>query len=419
MLGLLLLAVLLGGVVLIFESFGGSFSSYALVSAELPASATAVSLNAPVEYRNVQVGTVASQGQSVPGGLVELTLHIDPSQLGSIPAGVEATEAPVSVFGDPDLILAPPANLNGAALQAGAVIPALTTGATASLQSTLGDLDTLLVGLHPADLDAALTALAGALQGEGASLGQNLDKANTYLIQMLPLWPTVVSDLKTLVPVSNQFAASTANILTILSNQTTTGETIASDASGVNEALGGGAQLAAEATQLLQDIEQPYAVLAADAGSFFQAVSQSPTEISRLLGGLDAWAKAWTAAEASGPYLDLETDVVVANPADLGLAVLGGPDVDSYLSGGLGAGYVNPATYSGAGTITTAAVSGESATGELLSSLASAPTPVMAEPAETTAVSQIVAGATGSAPANASVATLLLGPVLESLVEGR
>jgi phospholipid/cholesterol/gamma-HCH transport system substrate-binding protein len=411
-LGVALVLLMVAAVGLILESFGGTFASYVVVQAELPASATAVALNAPVEYRNVTVGTVASQGRQVPGGLVSLTLHLDPSMLGSIPAGVSATEAPESFFGDPYLVLEPPATAGGAALQAGATIPALTTGPTASLQSTLGDLDALLVGLHPAELDAALTALAGAIQGQGASLGKNLDAGNAYLVKMLPLWPTVVTDLRTLVPVADTLSSSAQSILTILSSQTTTGRTIDTESSQVQEAIGGGAALAAQLSSLLQEIQQPYAVLAADAGSFLQAASQSPTEIQRLLAGLDEWAKTWTAAESSGPYLDLQTDVVVANPADLGLAVLGGPDVVTYLSGGLGSGYVNPATYSSAGTIGAGTVaSAESA--------AAAAPPVLPAQQETQAVSEIAAAVGGHPPDNAAVATLLLQPLLSEIVARR
>lgn len=408
LLGLALLVLLAGAVTAILESFGGAFSSYVVVHAELPASAAALGLGAPVEYRNVTVGTVASQGRSAPGGLVLLTLHLDPSLVASIPPGVRATETPVSFFGDPYLVLVPPPSGAGAGgasgLRAGAVVPPLTSGPTASLQSTLGDLDTLLTGLHPAELDAALTALAGALQGQGASLGQNLDRANAYLVRMLPLWPTVVSDLRTLVPVSGQLAASAQDILAILANQTVTASTIDGRASQVRQAIGGGGALASEAAQLLAEIREPYSVLAADAGAFLQAASSPPAEIPRLLAGLDAWARTWTAAESSGPYLDLTTDVVVANPADLGLAVLGGPDVVRDLSAGLGSGFVNPATYTGPATIAAAA---------------GATAPVLSEPAQTAAVSSVVAGMTGRAPASPAVATLLLSPLLTRLVVSR
>ncbi len=68
--GGLLVALLIAVVVAILESFGGAFSTYAVAEAQLPANSTAVALSAPVEYRNVTVGTVVSQGRSVPGGLV-------------------------------------------------------------------------------------------------------------------------------------------------------------------------------------------------------------------------------------------------------------------------------------------------------------------------------------------------------------
>ena len=399
--------------VLVLESFGGAFSTYAVAEAQLPASSTAVALGAPVEFRNVTVGTVASQGKSVPGGLVVLTLHMQRSMLHVIPAQVRATETPVSFFGDPYVELVAPPSAGHGRLRAGATISALHVGQTGSLQATLGSLDNLLTKLQPGELDAALTALASGLQGNGTSLGHNLVKANTYFEQMLPLWPTVVSNLSTLVPVANQFAASTPDILQILANQTTTAKTIDSQASGVRRSLGGGDTLTGQTASLLTAIQQPFAILSADSGPFLNAVSQNPREISQLLSGLDAWANAWITAESSGPYLNLTQTEVVANPADLGLAVLGGPQAAAYLAAGLGPGYVNPPTYSSTDTIVTD--SARSLAGGSISTVAD-PTPVVAEPAQTRAVSKIVTAVSGSAPASPAVSTLLLSPVLEALV---
>lgn len=412
-LGVVLVALLVGIVVFVLESFGGAFSTYTSVEVQLPASSTAVALGAPVEYRNVTVGTVASQGRSAPGGLVVVTLHMQRSMLDVIPAGVRATETPVSFFGDPYVELVAPSRPGTARLRPGATISALYVGQTASLQATLGSLDNLLIKLHPGELDAALTALASGLAGNGTSLGHNLVRANTYFEQMLPLWPTVVSNLNTLVPVANQFAASTPDILQILANQTTTARTVNHQAAGVRRALSGGVVLAGETASLLTAIQQPFAVLSADSGPFLNAISQNPHEISQLLSGLDAWANVWIAAEKSGPYLDLTQTEVVANPADLGLAVLGGPQAASYLSAGLGPGFVNPPTYSSAGTFTDDT---RSPTGGSISTVATAPAPVVAEPAQTRAISQIVEAVSGSAPSSPAVSTLLLSPVLEGLV---
>jgi phospholipid/cholesterol/gamma-HCH transport system substrate-binding protein len=412
-LGLVLLVILLAVVGTVFASFGGHFSTYALAEAELPATSTAMALSAPVEYRNVTVGTVASQGRTAPGGQVLITLHLDRSMLHVIPAGVRATETPVSFFGDAYLVLVAPAHPGTARLRPGATIPALAVGQTASLQATLGDLDTLLIRLHPAELDAALTALAGALQGNGTSLGHNLVRANTYFEQMLPLWPTVVSNLNALVPVANQFAASTPDLLQIFSNQTITATTVNRQASQVQAAIGGGATLTGQLAQLLTAIQQPYAILAADSGPFLKAISQNPEEISELLAGLDSWAKAWSAAESSGPYLRLTQDEIVANPADLGLAVLGGPQAAAYLDDGLGPGTVNPPTYSSAGSIPTGPAA------SLDSAVSSDPAVDLPEPAQAHAVSRIFSAMSGARPASPAVSTLLLSPLLEELVAGR
>lgn len=415
--GNILTLVVLAGAALIFASFAGEFTDYTVVTAELPLSSTAVALNSPVEYRNVAVGKVASQGKSISGGLVSVVLHLKPSALRSIPADVEATVTPVSIFGNEYIVLQPPAQPGPGTLRAGQTIPPLTSGKTASLQSTLGDLDHLLIALHPGQLNAALTAVAGAVQGQGTSLGQNLDKANQYLEGMLSLWPTVVSDLQKLAPVSNTFASATPNILQILANQTVTAQTITGAGANVHEALGGGATLAAETAQLLDAIQQPFTVLAADSGPFLQDISQNPREISELLGGLNTWAQSWLAAEGSGPYLSLTANVSVLNPADLGLAVLGGPNLATYLADGLGPSYVNPPTYTSADCPRFGSLSGcGGTTTTLASTFASAPTPVLAEPAQTEAISRIVAAATGHQPEDAAVTTLLVAPVLQALL---
>jgi hypothetical protein len=105
----------------------------------------------------------------------------------------------------------------------------------------------------------------------------------------------------------------------------------------------------------------------------------------------------------------------VANPADLGLAVLGGPQAASYLEAGLGNGSVNPPTYTSAGTIPTAHAT---TTSPLMADISSIPGPVMAEPAQTDAVARIVKAVSGTEPASRAVSTLLLSPLLETLVTG-
>ncbi len=410
-------AITLAAGVLVFASFGGEFSNFVEVTAELPASSTAVALNSPVEYRNVQVGTVVSQGTSIPGGLVSIILHINPSMVHTIPANVTATVAPVSFFGNEYVVLVPPAQRDTATLHAREQIQPVVTDQTASLQALLSNLDHLLIELHPGQLDAALTALSSALVGQGTPLGKNLVAGNRYLQGMLPLWPKVVADFEAFDPVANTFSAATPDLLQILANQTVTSKTIDNSATSVRNTISGGATLTEEAYKLFDAIQSPFKVLTADAAPFLQDLSQNPYEIADLLSGLNKFANAFLAAEADGPYLSVTATVKVTNPADLGIAILGGSAstlIDA-ISSGLGTQYVNPALYTAADCPRFGSLSncGGAATGGETAGLVSE---VLPAAAETEAVGQIYQSVAGRPPANATVSSLLLSPVLEGMV---
>jgi phospholipid/cholesterol/gamma-HCH transport system substrate-binding protein len=415
--GALAVAIALAAGVLVFASFGGEFSNFVEVTAELPASSTAVSLNSPVEYKNVTVGSVVSQGTSIPGGLVTITLHIDQSMVHSIPANVRVTVSPVSFFGNEYVVLVPPAHPDTATLHAQQQIQPLVTGQTASLQALLSNLDHLLIELHPGQLDAALTALSSALVGQGTSLGKNLVAGNRYLEGMLPLWPEVVKDFEAFDPVANSFSAATPDLLEILANQTVTSKTINASASNVRNAISGGATLTQDAYKLFEAIQSPFKTLTADAAPFLQDLSQNPYEISELLSGLSKFSNAFLAAEANGPYLSVTATVDVKNPADLGIAILGGSPstlIDA-ISAGLGKQYVNPPLYTAADCPRFGSLSncGGAKTGVEAAEFASN---VLPAATETDAVGQIYQSVTGRPPANPTVSSLLLSPVLEGLV---
>ena len=257
-----------------------------------PRSSTATSRWAPWPAR---------AGRS-PAALCLVTLHIDRSMLHVIPAGVHATETPVSFFGDAYIVLVAPAHPGTAQAPPRRHHPRPGRWARPRRCRPPWAISTRCsVKLHPGELDAALTALASSLQGNGTSLGHNLVRANTYFQQMLPLWPTVVSNLNTLVPVANQFAASTPDLLQILANQTTTATTINDRGHrGAPGHRGWGDAHRPSRPSCSTAIQQPYAILAADSGPFLKAISQNPEEISQLLQGLDDWAMAWTRGRVLG-----------------------------------------------------------------------------------------------------------------------
>jgi hypothetical protein len=299
-----------------------------------------------------------------------------------------------------------------------------------------------LTVLHPGQLNAALTAVADALRGQGQSLGQSFVAGSNYLQYMQPLWPQVVADLNLLDPFAAQLAMSSGDLLGILAHQTVTSQTVTTNAAAVQSGIAGGGLLASQTSQLLTAIQQPFSVLTAAAAPFFQDLSSNPNEISQLFNGLDGFARAVVAAESAGPYLSATATVTIVNPANLALAAFGGPGMLAELAQGLGPGIVNPPTYTAAdcpafgalsrcagvsaansvSAANRAAAAASTMTGGPAAKGASAPSgpfippvPVLPEPQQQRAVASVAAAISGAPPASAAVATLLLSPLLEGL----
>jgi phospholipid/cholesterol/gamma-HCH transport system substrate-binding protein len=419
-LGVALIALVGGIVTLILMSFGGAFSSDVSVTADLPAAGSAVSLNSAVEYRDVTVGKVATSAKTAPNGLVTVVLHINPSKLGDIPADVTATIAPISVFGNQYVVLIPPRQLSGQTLKAGQTIPAVTQGTTSNLQTTLADLDYLLKEVHPAQLYSALYALSYSLQGQGQHLGHTFVQFNSYLHNMLPLWPKSVTDFKLLAPVANQVAASTPDILTTIRNFSSSSGVITQGQAALEQLLAGGTTFANLTADLLTNIQQPYAQLTSASGPFLNSLSQTPTTISQILTGLDGWAKTWVAAEAQGPYLTLSASVSVHNVADLAYAALGAPNVAGLLGQALGTNLINPPTYTAADCPRYGTLAGSNCPGFTAAATTAlhsmSQVSILPEPQQQEAVARVAAGLNGNVPPSSpSVATLMLEPILTSV----
>lgn len=429
LLGLLLTLVLLAAVGLVFALFAGVFTRYDPLTVQLPANSTAVLPGSAVQYRDVSIGKVVGRARALPDGTALVDVKIDPGVLEDVPASVRASVVPISVFGNQYVVLAPPAEAptGGVALRAGARVPARAVAPSVSVQETVGSLDRLLVALKPAELNAALTAVAQALQGQGEQLGQTAEIASTYLIALQPLWPTVVEDLGLLAPVAEQLATSSPDIIGILGNQLTTAATITDGPDLVRRLISGSGSFAAQSDLLVRDVEQPFSLLAEASGPFLDAISADPQTVSKLLEGLDEFAKSVVQAGRAGPFLSVDAVVEVQNPAALATAALGGTpeEIFANLAAGLGADKVNPPTYTAGDRPSfpdRSDPSGRTATSAAAlaapASLLTAPGPVVPSlPAddERRAVAAVAAAVSGAEPRSADVAALLLSPLLSSL----
>jgi virulence factor Mce-like protein len=422
-LGLALLLVIGAGIYFLLNGFTGHYSSYDTVYADIPASGTGISPGSVVIFRDITVGQVANQGRELPNGLLRVQLHIHPEDMAVIPSAVQADVEIATVFGTQGIELIPPAAPSVAHLAVDQTIGSVARSATTTLQGDATDLDNLLKALHPADLDATLTAVATALHGQGKSIGSTIDSVATYLNEMLPQLPAIVHDFQTLGPVTSILSAAAPPLLSTLSNGSVTAQTITANASQIHQLLAGGTTTANQLTNLLQASQSSFEDLVANSAQLLGDVASNPKFVAETLSGFDQWSKAFAAAESQGPYLSFAGDIVISGSVQVVAAALGLPGSGALVEQGLGPQFFNPAPYTAADCPMFQGQKGPNcpagAAAQAKNGPAAGAMPVLITPAQQAAAVKVATGLNhGKTPPSPAVATLLLEPLLVHLAHG-
>ncbi len=210
-------------------------------------------LGAEVKLRGVVVGEVREIDATDDGA--RLTLALRPGTRTRIPADVRAQMLPTTLFGERFVALVPPASPSARSLAAGAVIPQDRSTSAVELQQVLDDVLPMLTAVQPQKLSATLSAVSRALEGRGGRLGDTLTLLDSHLREFNPQLPTLNRDLKHLVKVSHVYADAAPDILTALSDFTTTTGTLAEKESELSATLGATTGTAEDLTAFLRQNE--------------------------------------------------------------------------------------------------------------------------------------------------------------------
>jgi virulence factor Mce-like protein len=302
-LGLALAAGLVLAVVLVWESFSGAFSDKVTVSAELAQAGDALEQGDIVTYRNVIVGEVSdSTGNEAGGAVAELKL--DPGAAHRIPASVAAVAVPASLFGNTKIELLPGADTSGPTLRDGDVIQADRSPAAETLQTALANAYALLTSIHPAQLDAALSALATALDGQGAELNRLIARADGYLAKLAPHLPELDDVISSLVTVTNELARNAPDLLASLSDTLVIAKGILRDKQVVTQLLDVAPVAAGNAQRLFSPATVDNAVtVVQNEVPISAALAANPNALVDTITGFKAFADTFNATLANGPYL--------------------------------------------------------------------------------------------------------------------
>ncbi len=343
------IAAMLAVVALVLADFNQAFTRDIEVTANVPRQGAVVAVNSAVHFRGVEVGRVIDKPRSAPGGEIQVRLRLDRERVADIPDSVRVVVGPLSIFGNQYVNLVTEESgetqASSRPIEAGATIPAVSDARAPSLQSNFVSLNDLLHSIHPAQLNAGLSGLAQALAGRGDSIGDTLVSADEYLTEMLDLWPVVVEDLKEFGPFATVLAQATPEFLDLLRNVTVSAETVVKHREDFASLMGNGGEVATQVAALIRETMGTYADAVAGAAALFDALSQGPLLISKLLTGIDQFAQAWAKTMHGGSMNVTAQTLRVTDPAYLALALASGENVADRLERAIQGRQVNPPTY--------------------------------------------------------------------------
>lgn len=221
-LGILFVGLLLFGVWIVNAVFSQKFLSFDTVKLNTDTIGLQLPERADVKVRGVIVGQVMEARSGSDGAV--LTLGIKPDKIGQIPDNVTASILPKTLFGEKYVELVIPNVASSTALRKGDRIT--QTALPIEVERVLNDLYPLLTAIQPAELNYTLNAIAGALEGRGDAIGENIEILDSYLKRLNPQVPQLVEDLRLLAKVSGTYADVAPQIAATLRNTVTTGNTL-------------------------------------------------------------------------------------------------------------------------------------------------------------------------------------------------
>ncbi|MFB7450956.1 MCE family protein [Streptomyces sp. NPDC056194] len=307
-----------------------SFTDSDPITVETGSVGNEMHLGAEVKLRGVVVGEVRAI-DAVDGG-ARLTLAMRPGTLRHVPSDVRAQMLPTTLFGERFVALVPPADPSSRPLGPGDVIPEDRSSNAVELQQVLDNVLPLLTAVQPQKLSATLSAVSRALEGRGDKLGETLARLDAHLREFNPHLPALTRDLKELVKVSHLYADAAPDIVTALTDFTTTSGTLAEKEGELAGTFGATTRTAQDVTAFLRQNRNNIIRLSATSRPTLDLLAEYSPSFPCTLRTLAQFVPAMDKALGKGtnqPGLHVEVTTVPSRGA-----YVPGRDTPSYGSGG-------------------------------------------------------------------------------------
>ncbi|MGV0071298.1 MCE family protein [Mycobacterium colombiense] len=288
--------------------FRGGFTETVPVTVIAGRAGLMMNPGAKVKLHGAPVGSVASI-QDSSEGQAAIHLALDPSRMQLIPANVLVNVVATTAFGAKFIQLVPPESPSPQRLRAGQVLDAGRV--TVEINSVFQQLTAVLAKVDPAKLNETLGAMATALNGRGARLGQLFSDFNAFLGKLEPSLPNLSHDIEATADVSSAYADAAPDLITVADRTTRISQTLVDEQQNLdallissigladvgNDVLGTNREKLAEVTHLLvptTDLTNEYhQALTCSLKGMFPLALQPPTPVPGLevLGGITLGAE--------------------------------------------------------------------------------------------------------------------------------
>lgn len=219
--GFVFLALIVGLIAGTIAKYRGAFEDTVEVTVEADRAGLTLASGAPIKLRGVEVGTVGEIDTD--GRRVRITLAIDKDKVDRVPADVTAQIVPPTAFGAKYVQLTP-VEEGGPTIEAGAVIPA--DKVTVEVDEAFENLTKVLDVARPAEVNSALTAVAGALDQRGRLIGDLISQTDAYLVSFNPSLRTLSADLRVADDVADVYDVARPDLVAALSQAGTVSTTL-------------------------------------------------------------------------------------------------------------------------------------------------------------------------------------------------
>lgn len=214
--------------------FRGGFTTSVPVTVVAGRAGLMMNPGAKVKLHGAQVGSVAAI-HDLPDGHAAIQLALEPARMQLIPANVLVNIVATTAFGAKFIQLIPPERPSPQRLRAGQVLD--TGRVTVEINSVFQQLTSVLAKIDPAKLNETLGAMATALNGRGARLGQMFSDLNAFLGKIEPSLPTLSHDIEATAEVSGAYADAAPDLITVADRTTRISQTLVDEQQNLDALL--------------------------------------------------------------------------------------------------------------------------------------------------------------------------------------